>query len=552
MPQLRHQPCSDCGSSDALTDYGDHTYCFSCGRRRGGASDASATKDKERNIMTQQLFMQEELEVVPLTQRGLSAATCAKFGVGVKAGTPPSLVFPYYDRSGLTLVAQKTKTPEKQFRFLGDGSSAGLFGAQLWRNDKGKRLVITEGELDAMSVSQAFGNSWPVVSIRNGAQGAAKDFKDNLEFIESFEEVVVWFDNDAPGKLAAEAVSQLLTPGKCKVVHLSPETGLKDANDVLRQSNGISALTRLVFDAKVIRPDGIVCGADIYDRVKRYRDNPNANMGYQISGFPLLNEKLRGMRKGKLYTIIAAPKLGKSTLAKELAFDLLMNHELSVASFAIEESIEETAMLFMGLHLGKRVLLAPKEACTDEEFDGAFKATVGNGRLYMFDHFGSIDPDNLYAKFRYMAVSLKVDFILFDHVSMVVSGLSQNETGESERRLIGIIETKLRQLIQETGVGVIQVAHIRKGDGKTKDPETGGRVSPSDVLGSGDIGRISDFLIAIEGDVASDTDTNRYIRVLYNRLSGDAGPADTVSYDRNTGRLMAVAATATGGANDDF
>ena len=27
---LTHQPCEDCGSSDALTVYDDHTFCFSC------------------------------------------------------------------------------------------------------------------------------------------------------------------------------------------------------------------------------------------------------------------------------------------------------------------------------------------------------------------------------------------------------------------------------------------------------------------------------------------------------------------------------------------
>ena len=91
-------------------------------------------------------------------------------------------------------------------------------------------LVITEGELDAMSVSQAQGNRWPVVSVPSGAQGAAKAIRDNLEFVESFETVVLCFDNDDPGRTAAQECALLLSPGKAKVCVFP----LKDASDMLQ------------------------------------------------------------------------------------------------------------------------------------------------------------------------------------------------------------------------------------------------------------------------------------------------------------------------------
>ena len=53
------------------------------------------------------------------------------------------------------VVAQKIRTKDKKFYWLGDKSKAGLYGQHLW-GEGGKRLVITEGELDALSVSQAW------------------------------------------------------------------------------------------------------------------------------------------------------------------------------------------------------------------------------------------------------------------------------------------------------------------------------------------------------------------------------------------------------------
>jgi len=547
-----HMPCEACGSSDALSLYTDgHSYCFSCGAisHRGDNRYNESVFNKGRqgaNNSMQQIIEHGSLRYLPLPKRGISQEACVKFGVGIHTDAHSgehSLVFPYYNISESTsVIAQKIRTPDKQFRTLGAFSVAiSLFGAQLWRNNGGRRLVITEGELDCLAVAQSFNLSWATCSIRNGAQGASRDIKNNLEFIESFSEVVLWFDNDAPGRRASEECSKLISPGKCKIVHLDQSSGYKDANDILMDKGigAISIIQRYVYEAKVMRPDGIVVGTEVYDRLKRYRDSPISAIGYPITCLPKLNEMLRGIRKGKLYTLIAAPKVGKSTVAKEICYELLMTSNLKIATLAIEESIEETSLLLMGLYLRKQIHVNPKETCTDEEFDRAYSEVIGNERLFMFDHFGSLDPESLMSRFRYFAVSLGVDVILFDHVSIVVSGLANGANNSNDTKTIGLIETKLRSLIQETGVSVIQIAHIRKGQGSKEDAELGGRVSASDVLGSGDIGRISDFLIALEGDV-SGKDNTRRVRVLLNRLTGKSGLADFYTLNEATGRIEAI------------
>ena len=58
-------------------------------------------------------------------------------------------------------------------------SDIGLYGEHLW-SGTGKRAVVCEGEIDAMSISQVQGNTWEVVSVKNGAQGAKKNIQQNL------------------------------------------------------------------------------------------------------------------------------------------------------------------------------------------------------------------------------------------------------------------------------------------------------------------------------------------------------------------------------------
>lgn len=214
------EPCPACGSRDNLARYDDgHAYCFTPGCGHFEPGEDSETRPAKRTAMNYDFL---EGEVRELTKRGISAATCAKFGylVGKNSKGTPCHIAQYRDRAtGLELCAQKLRFADKDdgMPVIGDIDRAGLFGQHLWKSG-GKRVVITEGELDAMSVAQAFGLTWPVVSLKRGAAGAEKDIKQSLEWLESYEAVVLWFDKDDAGRKAVAAAAPLFTPGKVKIV----------------------------------------------------------------------------------------------------------------------------------------------------------------------------------------------------------------------------------------------------------------------------------------------------------------------------------------------
>ena len=159
--------------------------------------------------------------------------------------------------------------------------------------------------------------------------------------------------------------------------------------------------------------------------------------------------------------------------------------------------------------------------------------------MYFYDHFGSLASERLLSKMRYMRSVLGVNFIVLDHISIVISG--QESSTEGERRDIDRLMTNLRSLIEETGVGVLGIVHLKQPEGKAH--EEGGRVTLSHLRGSGALKQLSDNVVALERDQQSedeDTANQSDIRVLKCRETGLVGLADTIEYNHDTGRLLAV------------
>lgn len=465
-----------------------------------------------------------DLEFKTLSKRGINEETCRKFGYGYGTHNGRTVqVAPYYHNG--SLVAQHLRTANKGFSWLGSAKKLELFGQHLWRNG-GKRIVVTEGEIDCLSVAQVFNLRWPVVSVPNGAQSAKKYIQQNMEFLEAFDEVVLGFDNDEEGRKAAEECALILTPGKVKIANWSP---YKDANEIL-QARKPDLIAECVFSAKQYRPDGIIAGSDLSLEYLIAEEDLKA---YSVP-FPQMNEKLRGIRKAEITTFTAGSGVGKSTLAREIAYHLAMEHSLRVGFVALEESVKKSAIGMMALNLNVPMgdLFLDKSLVPSSEFEKAYSDVIASDRFYFYDHFGSLESENLVSKLRFLATGLGVDFIVLDHISIVVSGIEEGD----ERRIIDNLMTSLRSLVENTGVGMLLISHLSKPKGTPH--EEGGRVTMSDLRGSGSIKQLSDNIIALERNQQGEDSDVSLIRVLKNRLFGDLGPADYVRYHRETGRLL--------------
>jgi len=179
-----------------------------------------------------------------------------------------------------------------------------------------------------------------------------------------------------------------------------------------------------------------------------------------------------------------------------------------------------SAAVGKALHLGEP---------THEELTEAFDSTMVNWNLYLFDGFGSYDPDVIYSRIEYLAQGLDCRVIFLDHLSILLSGLDGDE-----RRMIDTTMTKLRSLVERTGIALFLVSHLRRSGGD-KNHEEGARVTLGQLRGSAAIAQLSDSVIGLERDQQSDKDgSSTTVRVLKNRYSGETGVACTLTYDLET------------------
>lgn len=554
---LYHTECPDCGSSDANGVYSDgHMYCFACDPsvawKKGDMELTEGYRPSGGNKQVSNLLTWGENSgrYVPLPARGLSAEICKKYSywVGMMQGKMVQIA-DYYDRSG-TKVGQKVRDADKNFTAIGSVKNDLLFGSQLWSG--GKKIVITEGEIDALSVAQVQDGKYPVVSLPLGAKSAKKTLAANIEYLEQFEEIILMFDMDEPGRVAVEDAAPVLPAGRVKVAFLN---GYKDANAAL-QAKDFRAIQDAIWNAVPFVPAGVVSAKSLKDRTREAMLKAETE-GLLFSSCQTLNAMTLGARSGELIMVTSGSGMGKSTFVRQLLLEWGRGGK-RVGMAMLEEAVEETIQDMMGLDNNVRLRQSKelKEAILqDGRFDEWYDKLFNDDMFHLYDSFAESEEDTLFAKLAYMVDGLDCDVILLDHISIVVSGMEDNS---DERKTIDRIMTRLKKFAKTKGVVVVVICHLKNPE-KGKSHEEGRPVSITDLRGSGALRQLSDTIIALERNQQGDTPNVVQLRLLKCRFTGDTGLAGNLEYNKSTGWLEPLSSFSGGGEegsswdeNNDF
>ena len=512
-----HTKCENCGSRDNRgvwlnpDDTIHHTYCFGCHEYTAGGEPKPKPKIIKDMIVG---------EFERLNARKINEDTCKVFDyeVGEYEGRPVQIAN-YYDKQ-YNKVAQKLRFPDKSFKWFGDTDKITLFGQQNWR-DGGRTIVITEGELDCLSVSQVNNNKYPVVSIPSGTASAKKYIKRELEWLSKFEKIILMFDTDEAGMKASVECANILPVKKCYIAKVQG----KDANELLQQGKGQKIIDS-IFEAKHYTPQGIIEGVDTKELL--LNDDYVESVPYAYDG---LNKKLSGIRPKELVLLCGGSGTGKSQVTRELAYDLI-NKGHKIGYIALEESVKRSVRGLVSLAVNKPIHIPEvRKSIPTEELVKEWEKI--KDKVCFYDHFGSSDSEDLLNRIRFMVQGLNCKFIFLDHISIVISGISEGD----ERRLIDNTMTNLRKLVEEINCGMFVVSHLKRVDSKTGH-EDGLQTSLSHLRGSHSLAQLSDAVIGFERNQQSETENNiMTARVLKNRFTGDTGVACDLIWNKDTGRL---------------
>ena len=526
-----HVPCHECGSKDAVSVNADGSAkCFSCDK---------FYSNYEGNVTPMTNYIKQPTPkpnvnahggiFAKLTDRNISKETAEKYGVKVvydASGQLAQHLYPFYINH--EQCATKIRyVRDKRFSFDGTIQDSGLFGQNLFK-EGGKYLTIVEGECDAMATYELLGSKWAVVSIKRGASSAVKDIKESLEYVESFDNVVICFDKDKAGIEASQKVASIIKPGKAKIVTLP--NGYKDPNDMLNKGKH-QDFTRAWWDAQVYTPSGIIRVSEKqHDFLNRERKQ---SVPYPWEG---LNKKLLGLRAGELVTLTGGTGLGKSSITRELEHWLINQTDDNVGIIALEEDWKRTVDGILSIEASDKLFIdSVRDDYGDAKLTSMFDKVFSKDRVFIHAHFGANDIDAIFAKLRYLIVGCDCKWVVVDHLHMLVSSMLDGD----ERKAIDSIMHRLRSMVEETGAGIILVSHLRRIEGN-KGHENGVSVSLSHLRGSNSIAQLSDCVIALERNQQSDDDLESRttkLRILKSRYTGDVGMACSLVYDKETGRL---------------
>jgi twinkle protein len=528
---IKHRlPCTACDSSDAVSVNEDGSAkCFSCNTWYVKYDQNIIGEKVENKVNNSNPLNAHGGVFAPLTDRSIKKETAQKYGVKVVYGSDGALaqhIYPYHINN--EIVANKIRyIRDKKFSVTGSFTGTGLFGQNEFK-EGGKYITLVEGEADAMAAYELLGEKWAVVSIKRGASSAVKDVKESIEYLESFDNIMICFDKDKAGEEASKQVASIIKPGKARIITLP--NGYKDANDMLRQGK-FQEFTRAWWDAKVYTPSGIIRVSekehDFFNREKL------DSVPYPYEG---LNKKLEGLRQRELLTVCGGTGLGKSSFTREIEHWLVEKTKDNVGVIALEESWQRTVDGILSIEADARLYVdSVRDQFDQETLRDMYRKVFGDDRVFVHAHFGTNDIDDIFSKLRYLIVGCDCKWVIVDHLHMLVSATSEGD----ERRAIDNIMTRLRSMVEETGAGIILVSHLRRISGD-KGHENGVTVSLSHLRGSNSIAQLSDCVIALERNQQADDDLESRttkLRILKSRYTGDVGLATSLIYDPVTGRM---------------
>jgi len=480
MTSLYKTSCPECGSSDArqvfLNDEEQKdSYCFAC-----LTYFPPDNETKEKIIYEEKPMKVEDIKEFPVSaipDRKIRKETCELFDVrvGVSEEDGKTITHHYYpDHSKGRLVGHEVKEVEtKKFRSVGDRKGE----LDLWGQHKckgGKKLFITEGRLDAMSLYQAIIDNTPekyrkyppsVVSLTRGCSGAVKDLLNNREFIDNYQEVVLCFDQDSAGQKAVKEVLKVFPTFKVAKFEL------KDASDMYVAGLSRDLYQQTVWDSSVERQGQVV---DVEDIIEKAMEKPKMGLSFP---WPTVTKACFGIRPHTIHVVAAAPKLGKTDHEHQLVHHLVYNEHTKVGMFDLENSPVKTAKKLASKQK-KKDFTRPGVEYTDEELKEGLESL--NKKVRFYDRGGSREWEDIRIAIEEMHLLDGIDIFIIDPLTALISRYSASEANDR----LNEICTDMADLINKYPITIFCYSHVNPKPKGSKPHEAGAKVYSSEITGS--------------------------------------------------------------------
>lgn len=530
---LSRGPCPDCHAHDNLVLYADgHSFCYSpgCGlkdraRKDFMVEDMTDTPSPSKPRGDTLPFSTEHMPQ-GLTKRRVKLDTMTRFGYFLhKDGGKVLHVCNLYDQTG-KLAYQKFRDAEKNFWFEPRMDNPPkihecmLQGQQVWGDKHDKKVVVIEGEIDMMTAAQAASMKVPVVSVPAGVGSAIKAVKANYRWLDRFEEVIFWMDNDDPGQAVIEELCGLF-PEKGKTVKVE---GFKDASD-MAQAGKEGDIYGAIWAAASYAVQGILNMEDLASDMEE--PDGEVIMSYP---WPIIQARTLGIREGEVIYHVAGTGVGKTSQAVELQVQCLKEN-VPFAVMRFEDTRRKAQLDLMSVEAGRRLHIDPLPV---PEMKVLHAKVFGGKKAYVFDpETAKWDWESIKGYLRYLVRALGVKVIFIDPLSFLISGMNERD----ERKALDVVAYENAKFVKHNKCNLQIMHHLTRPVG-SKGHEEGAQVSVNQIRGSGGIANYSMGIIGYERNQQGERPDLTRSRLLKNRFTGWTGVGDILKWDEVTGRNL--------------
>jgi len=406
--------------------------------------------------------------------RGISDKTINYVGLKMDKG---NVVFEYRDENGQHL-ANKYRPARKIQKGENKNFWQGSMDSTLYNMDKiniTEPLVICEGEFDCLSlIKSGYKN---VVSVPAGAKGYSWVDK-NWEWLEQFDEITLWFDNDDAGKEGIQIISKRLE-NVTKIVYC---TIANDINEVLFRF-GKDEVIKQLNNAIVLDVDGVITASQI--------ENFNVYEAEKIkSGIKIIDANILGFVLGSLNVITGYNGSGKSTLINQMCIAESISQGYKVFAFSGELTPSNFKYWLYSTIVNDKHLELQQTRENNKYYKiGTFAEEMITNwiddKLFLYNKTDYTEKSIL-TIMEQLAKRKGVKVFVIDNLMKIELDDSRNEL-TAQKKLVN----KLKMFAIKYNAIVHLVAHPRK-------PQmTGQRLDKFDVAGTGDITNLADYVIGV-------------------------------------------------------
>ena len=458
-----------------------------------------------------------------LGKRGISSETVKRFRITTQKANRHVLVFPFYDEEeNLTFIKYRNTAYQKgdsgAKEWCESNTMPILFGMNLCNGFD--RLIITEGQIDCLSVAEAGYDN--VVSVPTGAMGFTW-LSNCREWIERFREIIVFGDCEH-GKITLLDTIKARMPKEICVKSVRPQDylGEKDANDILCNF-GVRNVRVCIENAEIPTLSNVKQLADV--------QSVDINKLDKITtGIRDLDRTIRGMAMGQLVILTGKRGEGKSTFMGQIICEAL-DQNRTVFAYSGELADFHFKRWIDFQLAGEKNITESVNKYGDKDYSlpNSVVKSVSDwyrNRAYIYDNNYLVDS-NEQSEFETLPETIEKVILQYNAQLICIDNLMTAMERVTEQSNLYLAQSnfvgRLKAIAQKYAVVIILVAHPKKSTGTEQDEN-------ELVAGSADITNKADIVIKYQRNRDTSIDADGMIKVTKNRLMGTlrAGKDDAI------------------------